>query len=237
MTSRNSAAIKYYQVGGFVRDKLLGLQPKDLDYAVEAPSYQDMVAWIRDKQKGAIYLEKPEYLTVRAHLPGKPPADFVLCRKDGVYTDGRRPDSVEPGTIYDDLARRDFTVNAIAYDEESDEHFDPFNGIKDLKEKTLRCVGSAQERFAEDALRMLRAIRFAITKNFQIDFEISRSLTDQNLCRLLSDNVSEERKREELLKCFAASTLRTLSFLEWFPLIKEAVLKNVWLMPTLKEKK
>ncbi len=102
--------VKIYLVGGSIRDQLLGLKSKDLDYAVEAGSYEEMRDYI--KENGKIFLETPEYLTIRAHLKNGEPADFVLCRKDGEYSDGRRPDKVTPGTLYDDLARRDFTVNA-----------------------------------------------------------------------------------------------------------------------------
>src|ERR1035438_8197642 len=104
--------IKCYQVGGFVRDRLLGVKSKDLDYAVECADYPTMLRWIQSQ--GKVYLEQPEFWTVRAHI-GKLPADYVLCRKDGQYGDGRRPDSVSVGTLLDDLARRDFSVNAIAY--------------------------------------------------------------------------------------------------------------------------
>ena len=107
-----------YQVGGSLRDECLGRPCKDFDFSVEAPSYEAMREHL--VQDGyTIFLEKPEYLTIRARFPKGHPqervcADFVLCRKDGFYSDGRRPDTVEPGTIYDDLARRDFTMNAMA---------------------------------------------------------------------------------------------------------------------------
>src|SRR5688572_15396559 len=116
--------VKAYEVGGDVGDRLMGLKnPKDLNYTVEAESYDEMVAWI--KTQGTIFVEQPQYWTVRAHLSGKRPADYVLARKDGQYSDGRRPDSVKPGTLLDDLKRRDFTMNAIAIGE-SGEYIDPF---------------------------------------------------------------------------------------------------------------
>jgi tRNA nucleotidyltransferase (CCA-adding enzyme) len=95
--------IEYFKVGGFVRDAILGVKSKDIDYAVQAPSYEAMAADIVARG-GKIFYEKPEYLTIRAKMNGED-ADFVLCRKEGAYSDARHPDKVEPGTIDDDLAR------------------------------------------------------------------------------------------------------------------------------------
>lgn len=232
--------IKTYQVGGCVRDSLLGIQSKDIDYAVEAPSYEAMVAWIR--QRGKIYLEKPEFLTVRAHLAGGEPADYVLCRKDGTYTDGRRPDAVEPGTLLDDLKRRDFTVNAIAFDEETKEYIDPHGGREDLKLGDLRCVGKTKDRFSEDALRMLRAIRFSITKGLTMSGPILDSFYDKELLALLRDKISSDRKRDELEKCFRFSTKKTIETLMYLGMetsllsdIFEVPSGKIWLLPTSKE--
>lgn len=228
--------INYYQVGGAVRDRLMGLRSKDLDYAVEAPSYAAMVRWIREKG-GEIFLEQPQYWTVRAKLAGGQPADFVLCRKDGQYTDGRRPDSVEPGTLADDLARRDFTVNAIAYDEETGEYIDPYNGRAYIEAKILVCVGDARVRFFEDALRLLRAIRFAITKDFDLGDDVIGCLQNAGFAERLAETVSTERKREELERCFAFSTPRTLQMLARFPRIAEACFNSggIWLLPTMRK--
>src|SRR5579859_2576372 len=145
----------FYLVGGYVRDKILGIPSKDLDYSVEAASYEEMRQSIIDRG-GTILLETPNFFTIRARI-GKEVSDYVLCRKDGAYSDSRHPDSVEHGTLHDDLARRDFTMNAIAIDSDGN-YIDPFNGISDIKNKLIRCVGNAQDRFDEDALRMLRAI-------------------------------------------------------------------------------
>jgi tRNA nucleotidyltransferase/poly(A) polymerase len=228
-------SVKVYQVGGHVRDGLLGIRSKDIDYSVEAPDYKTMVEWI--KTQGTIFLEQPEFWTVRAHIKGKQPADYVLCRKDGQYTDGRRPDSVSVGTLADDLARRDFTVNAIAFDEENKQYIDPHNGRADLELMLIRCVGNAEERFDEDALRLLRAIRFAITKGFKIHSSVEEALHHRNLCKKLKECVSEERKREELLRCFRHDTLLTLQHLTNFWRIREACFEGgkLWLMPTMKE--
>lgn len=125
--------IRCWQVGGAVRDRLRGQESKDIDYAVQAPSYDAMVQWVL-AQGGTIFMDgkgRPvgaDHFTARGKLPGGQAVDFVLCRKDGAYSDGRHPDTVEVGTLYDDLARRDFTVNAIAYDEQTGEYIDPSMG-------------------------------------------------------------------------------------------------------------
>lgn len=224
--------VKFYLVGGAVRDKLLGSKSKDLDYSVEAPSFDAMRQEIV-KRGGDIFLETPQYLTIRARVPNLGAADFVLCRKDGAYSDGRRPDEVIPGTLADDLARRDFTMNAIAQDEEGN-LIDPHNGQKDIVEKTIRCVGSPYKRFQEDYLRMLRAIRFSVTKEFGIEQETSWAIHD------LKDNagkVSVERIREELYKAFMYDTPKTLNALSHYGLLQ--VLFNnslgLKLKPTLEQ--
>lgn len=205
----------FYQVGGSVRDSLLGLSSKDIDYAVEADSYESMRQAILDRG-GEIFLETPDYLTIRAKVPFLGACDFVLCRKDGKYKDGRRPQNVTPGTIYDDLARRDFTVNAIARRESDGSIYDPFGGVDDLKNRWLKCVGNPRDRFQEDGLRLLRAIRFAITKDLSIDDDIDRWLRKKIWFRKLLKGVSTERIREELLKCFQHDTVLTLLFLTDF---------------------
>lgn len=232
--------IKAYQVGGCVRDSLLGIKSKDIDYAVEAPSYEAMVSWI--KERGKIFLEAPQFWTVRAHLEGGQPADYVLCRKDGQYSDGRRPDSVEPGTLMDDLRRRDFTVNAMALDEETGTIIDPFGGKIDLEMKILACVGRAKDRFSEDALRMLRAIRFSITKDLKMNMQILDSFYDKELLSLLRDKISSDRKRDELEKCFRFDTKKTIETLMYLGMettllsdIFQSPTGKIWLMPTSKE--
>lgn len=225
--------IKSYLVGGAVRDRLMGIEPKDLDYAVEAPSFEAMLEWIRER--GKVFLVENEYLTVRAHIKGKQPADFVLARKDGDYLDGRRPDTVTPGTILDDLARRDFTVNAIALDEDTGDYIDPHGGRRDIEQNLLRCVGLASDRIMEDALRMLRAMRFSITKGFKLEFVLDRMLCHGLFLQRLREKVSNDRKRDELTKCFSHSTVKTLEFFQNHPGLAESCFDSgIWLLPTQK---
>jgi tRNA nucleotidyltransferase/poly(A) polymerase len=223
--------IRTFQVGGAVRDRLLGLKPKDIDFAVEAPSFDDMREHVKSTCK-TIFLEKPEFLTIRALHPTMGAVDFVMCRKDGAYSDGRHPDVVEPGTIFDDLARRDFTINAMAIDEQGN-LIDPHEGQIDLRLKVLACVGDAEKRFNEDALRIIRAIRFSITKDMQLSGGIQDVFAEPDLWIPKLQAVSNERVREELHKCFAFSTPKTLEFLrtissQW----SEALFENMWLKPT-----
>lgn len=236
---------KFYQVGGCVRDALLGVKSKDIDFSVEAESYEAMRAAIVERCGGSlndpedcklggriIKVEKPEFATIRAVDPVLGGVDFVLCRKDGTYSDGRRPDSVEMGTLLDDLSRRDFTVNAIA---RADDGLlvDPFHGQRDLSNNILRCVGDTERRMTEDALRILRAIRFSITKGFAFDLKLDEFLSRKSSARLLAC-VSIERVREELLKCFDADTYLTLTVLENYRHIREVIFsRNLKLTPTI----
>ncbi len=227
---------KFYRVGGYVRDEIMGRKCNDIDYAVEATSYEAMKEAIVARGCKRIFLESPEYFTIRALDPKHGAVDFVLCRKDGEYTDGRRPDSVEAGTLLDDLARRDFTMNAIAKDEQGN-LIDPYDGAADIKKGLIRCVGRCEERFEEDALRMLRAIRFSITLNMCMEADIAACLQNPKFTDQI-DSVSVERIREELLKCFAYGTVTTLKVLGRFPRVRDICFKDgLRLMPTLKHVK
>jgi len=229
---KNKIAI--YAVGGAVRDEILGLQNKDLDYSVEAESYQAMKDYIISIG-GEIFLETPEYVTIRARL-GRDTADYVLCRKDGAYSDGRRPDTIEAGTLYDDLSRRDFTCNAIAKDYDGN-YIDPFDGMQDIKDRVIRCVGNANDRISEDWLRMLRAIRFSITKGFRIEGSILKMFNDSYATKKLCETVSEERIREEVYKMFKADTRETIMFFGLYPKMSYACFSgNIWLKPTTENK-
>jgi tRNA nucleotidyltransferase (CCA-adding enzyme) len=234
-----------YLVGGAVRDRLLGIRPHDFDFSVEADSYQDMVEWLCD-EGFETYLESPSYFTVRAHCPkggwsfaghdfSKITADFVLCRKDGAYSDGRRPDTVERGTLLQDQGRRDLTINSIAMDAEG-VLYDPFGGQHDLYSGMLRAVGSAQERFREDALRVLRVMRFSVKLAFEWDDDIQRALEDPAMAPLVGA-VSAERRREELAKMFELDLEATLRLLQCAGEdLRSNILKGINLQPTMKER-
>jgi len=228
--------VKIYQVGGSVRDELLGIKSKDIDYAVEAESYEVMRDYLI-KEGYMIFLETPEYFTIRAKFPKSHPnqkltVDFSLCRSDGHYSDQRRPDQVKVASLMDDLGRRDFTVNAIAKDI-SGELIDPYDGQKDLERRLLRAVGSAEDRIKEDPLRVVRAVRFAITKGFKFDSELEQVIHADWLPEMLGQ-VSIERVREELTKAMHHDTILTMELLTGFSReFREAIFRDgLWLMPT-----
>lgn len=228
-----SSKATFYQVGGSVRDELLGLESKDIDYAVEAESFSALREAIIERG-GTIFLETPQYFIIRANVPTFGACDFVLCRKDGAYSDGRHPETVTPGTIYDDLARRDFTINAIAKDE-TGVILDPYDGRGDLKLKLIKCVGDARNRFDEDGLRLIRAFRFAITKGFELEPVIEDLLNNEDYLEARLKGVSIERVYEELMKAFTYSTPDTLDFLIHAPDLRRWLFKQpgLWLKPTL----
>lgn len=235
--------VKIYLVGGAVREIVRGHaeKVKDWDFAIEADSFEQMRDWVLF-QGFEIFVETPQYFTIRARasdafwfagmdMSGRT-FDFTLCRTEGDYSDGRRPDKVYMSTIKEDLSRRDFTMNAIAMDSRGN-LVDPFDGAQDVKSGIIRCVGST-ERLREDSLRMLRAIRFAIQLDFEFSNDILGFLKNPENSDLL-DNVSEERIREELTKCFKKDTLETLYYLKEFPAITEKVFSSdLWLLPTVK---
>lgn len=202
--------VKYYHVGGSVRDWLIKAQPHDFDFAVEAPSFAQMKLDL-EKRGLSLYQCKEEFGIVRASTRDQlghsflvcsafplvtsakcKSADFVLCRKDGLYRDHRHPDDIKVGTLKDDLQRRDFTVNAMAFDPVSNQLIDPFGGECDLKDKLLRCVGDTPTRMQEDALRMVRAIRFCVTKGFKMHADLHAFLLDTKNAQLLNV-ISPER--------------------------------------------
>jgi tRNA nucleotidyltransferase (CCA-adding enzyme) len=224
------SGIKLYEVGGAVRDKIMGIPSHDIDFTAVLDSnvledyggsYQiafSYLAAVLGSLDFQIYLSAPEYGTIRAHFPrgnssyGKLAADFVLARKDGPSSDGRRPDYVLPGSLTHDLARRDLTMNAMAIDPVTDDLIDPFNGLGDIRKRVLRFVGDPMTRLREDGLRALRAIRFAVTKGLNFDAAAFVALRDPETATLLR-GVSIERRREELERAFAYDSVMTMEIL------------------------
>ena len=185
-----------YLVGGSVRDLILGLSPNDFDIATDARPEEVGEIFSNTVPVGAAYgsvlVDAGEWGFV----------DVTTFRRDGEYTDGRRPRRVEYGaTIDEDLSRRDFTVNALAWDLATHRLVDPFGGLGDIRSRIIRAVGDPVERFREDALRTLRAVRFAAQLGFDIDLDTWRALEVEarGIRRL-----SAERVRDELLKILAA---------------------------------
>lgn len=236
--------IEFYEVGGCIRDQLLGLESKDVDFVVVTPGgYETMKAHL-SLEGFKIYLEKPEFVTIRASVPEGHPlrsrtkdADFVLARKDGPTKDGRRPEFVEPGTLLDDLARRDFTVNAMAKSIDGT-IIDPHGGREDLKMRVLRFVGDPMARIKEDGLRVMRAYRFSLTKQMRIASETIEALRSYEAGDMLKC-VSVERISEELEKMFSANTRGTIQLLADLPYLhQEAIFRDgLRLLPSFKGKK
>lgn len=184
-----------YVVGGSLRDLLRGAEPLDWDVATTATPQAVMRLFRRTVPTGV------RHGTVTV-LAGGRSLEVTTLRGEGAYSDGRRPDEVVfLRDIVEDLARRDFTVNAMALDPLEGVFFDPFGGERDLGLRTIRAVGDARQRFGEDGLRVLRAARFAATLEFGIE-EATRAAMAEAAGRL--GGVSAERKRDELRKLLLA---------------------------------
>ncbi|ABX44174.1 CCA tRNA nucleotidyltransferase [Lachnoclostridium phytofermentans] len=184
-----------YAVGGCVRDSLLGRIPGDWDITTSANPCEVKQIFSRTIDTGI------KHGTVTVML-GKEGFEVTTYRLDGEYEDNRHPKQVEyTKNLIEDLKRRDFTINAMAYNAK-DGLVDEFEGLKDLQDKKIRCVGSADQRFDEDALRILRAVRFSAQLNFTIEDE---TLAAIRLKALNLKNISAERIREELNKLLLSS--------------------------------
>jgi tRNA nucleotidyltransferase (CCA-adding enzyme) len=201
-----------YVVGGCVRDSLLGKPISDWDIATSASPDETLVAFSKHptidigRQHGTIVV----VINERSY-------DITTFRKDSNYINNRHPGKVEfISCIDDDLKRRDFTINAIAYNETCG-LYDQHDGVGDLKNKIIRCIGSADERFREDALRILRAARFASTCSFKIEAETARAMREN---KHLLKNISRERIASELNKSLLGDDIYDV-FTEHFCIISE----------------
>ena len=180
-----------YAVGGCVRDTLMGREPHDWDFTT--PALPDEIERIFSDCRTVNFGK--QFGTIAVILDGEQ-YEITTYRVDGVYSDSRHPDGVSfSASLTDDLARRDFTINAMAYNEEEG-LIDPFDGQRDLRYGVIRCVGTASLRFAEDALRILRALRFASTLGFSIEQLTSEAILSG---RKMLTEIAPERIRDELL--------------------------------------
>ena len=187
-----SAGFEAYAVGGCVRDSLLGKTPNDWDITTSAKP-EDMKSVFADFHCIDTGIK---HGTVTVVIDGEP-LEITTFRLDGEYEDNRHPKSVTfTSDLGADLGRRDFTVNAMAYSKMTGT-VDLFGGQNDLKNGIIRCVGDPDRRFNEDALRILRALRFASALDFEIEEKTAQSLLKN---RALPGNISEERIAKELLK-------------------------------------
>lgn len=179
-----------YAVGGCVRDMILGKDPEDWDITTSAKPYEIKKVFKRTVDTGI------EHGTVTV-LMDKDHYEVTTYRLDGIYEDYRHPKEVSfTSSLAEDLKRRDFTINAMAYNPENG-IVDLFGGMEDLKKGLIRCVGNASERFEEDALRILRAVRFSAQLGFQIEEHTKEAIIKK---APLLRNISAERIRTELTK-------------------------------------
>ena len=189
LNARGHAA---YAVGGCVRDLLRGMTPHDYDICVSCPPEETHACFAGER----VVDTGVQHGTVTVILAGMP-LEITTFRTDGAYRDGRHPDSVRfTPDVRQDLARRDFTVNAMAYHPEEGV-IDLFDGQKDLKNGILRCVGEAEKRLTEDALRILRALRFAAQLDFEIEENTARAVhaLAERLALVSRERIAEELRR------------------------------------------
>lgn len=240
-----------YEVGGRVRDKLLGLKSNDVDYSVVI-NEGDMKGSIdtifkhfvqQIKSEGfKVFVETPDCFTVRAkfpkgHIHEGLDADFVIARREEGYIKGTRKPNVVLGTLMDDLLRRDFTVNAMAEDMDGN-IIDPFGGQNDLMYGILKTPADAAVSFNDDPLRILRAMRFTITKDFGFSQMVVDAIRLFNSKKM--DVVSTERIRAELFKMFRHNTSLSLKLLSWLERNNSKLYANIlrddlWLIPTTRK--
>ena len=193
----NSNSYKAYIVGGFVRDYLLGIETNDIDITTNAKP-KEILNIFEDAE-----LSSKDYGTVTVTKNGFR-FEITTFRKDINYTDHRHPDEiVYIDDLYDDLLRRDFTINTICMDKDK-KIIDLLNGKNDLKEKVIKTVGEASIRFEEDALRILRAIRFSASLGFKLSNDVIDSI---NKNKHLLKEISYNRKKDELDKMFTSNNV------------------------------
>jgi tRNA nucleotidyltransferase/poly(A) polymerase len=242
---------KFYEVGGCVRDEILGLKSKDIDYVAvpsdgllkDVTSAYNMFIILKSyliEEDFELFLVTPDCFTIRAKFPKghkyQGVADFVMARKEIGYIPDTRQPIIVPGTLYDDLERRDFTLNALAKDENG-EIIDYFDGIWALENKMLLTPLDSKVTMMDDPLRLLRAFRFSITKGFTISPRIWETCLMDGIVEKLDKVVSQERIRDEVFKMMKHDTLKTLELFERIRLVNPNILtimfgKGIWLKPT-----
>ncbi len=239
--------MKIFEVGGCVRDELLGLESKDIDFTVVLDDtslsvdegWDKMLMWLRS-EGFELFLETKDCFTVRGKFPKGHKneglvGDFVMSRKEVGVIPGTRKPILELGTLEDDLMRRDFTVNSLCKDEDG-KIIDLFEGVYDLKTRVLRTPLDPMITLLDDPLRMLRGLRFSITKGFIIDSKLWDSMLDPRVLDKLKEVVSHERMREEITKMMKHDTIKSLKLLNKIPGLMEVIFSNgMWLMPTTKK--
>lgn len=199
------AGYEAYVVGGAVRDSILGRTVNDYDITTSATPEETMKVF-KDYR---IILTGLQHGTITV-MAGDEGREITTFRTDGAYSDGRHPDSVTfVRSLKEDLARRDFTINALACDK-NDNVIDYYGGLEDLKNKIVKCVGTATHRFQEDSLRILRALRFSAQLGFKIEKRTSEAMLE---LKETLERVSRERVRVEINKMMGCADSVNLSYL------------------------
>ena len=245
--------MKIFEVGGCVRDFVLGVDSKDIDFTVVLDDtnqtvdegWDQMLSFL--KEEGfQIFLETKDCFTVRAkfpigHVHEGLVADFVMARKEVGYVLGTRKPILELGTLYDDLIRRDFTLNALARDMDGN-IIDHFSGLEHLKKGLLVTPLNPMKTMMDDPLRILRALRFSVTRGFEVSTDIMEAMKQPDILDKLKTTVSQERIREEVTKMMKYDTLLTMKLLvdidrEFIKGFLEVVFRdNMWLKPTTEKR-
>jgi tRNA nucleotidyltransferase/poly(A) polymerase len=199
-----------------------------------------MTNWLA-QEAFSIFLSTPDCFTIRAKFPKGHKneglvADFVMARKEIGYVQGTRQPILVLGTLEDDLIRRDFTLNAMAEDDDGN-IIDLFGGKEDLERKILRTPLPAEQTMMDDPLRFLRALRFAVTKGFLINYDIISAMTQPEILEKLEKVVSAERIREEVFKMMKHDTVASLDLFRevenTLPGFTKLVFsRGIWLKPT-----
>ena len=242
---------KIFEVGGCVRDELLGVHTNDIDFTFVVDDVTESVdegcvqMLTHLKVEGfKIFLETKDCFTVRAKFPKGHKneglvADFVMARKEVGVIDGTRKPILELGTLEDDLTRRDFTLNAMAKDLNGN-IIDLFDGQTHLSQKVLITPLEPIKTFMDDPLRMIRALRFSITKGFDIHPTVWNAIFTPGLIVKLSEVVSQERIQGEVMKMMKHDTVGALRLFAEIdkiePRLLEIIFKgDMWLLPTTKK--
>ena len=212
------AGFKAYLVGGCVRDLVMGIEPKDWDITTSAKPEQIIELFEKTVYENnfgtvAVIQENVSQETLRV-------IEVTPYRIEAKYSDFRHPDEVKfSDNLMDDLKRRDFTVNAMAF--RNGAITDMFDGLKDIKDKMVKAVGNPDDRFTEDALRMLRAVRFSVQLNFSLSYETSESIL-KNSARI--KEISKERIHDEFRKIIMSESPAVgIVMLQKFGLLKHII--------------
>ncbi len=242
---------KIFEVGGCVRDELLGVHTNDIDFTFVLDDVNQTVdeGWEQMlnhlKSTGfKIFLETKDCFTVRAKFPKGHQheglvADFVMARKEIGVIPGTRKPILRLGTLEDDLTRRDFTLNALAKDLDGN-IIDLFNGKEHLELGILITPLDPVTTFLDDPLRMIRALRFHVTKGFEIHDSVWKAIFTPGLISKLEEVVSQERIQGEVIKMMKHDTVKTLRLFSKIDKEEPKLLEimfagNMWLLPTTKK--